>query len=97
MKIDYNTFRVMDEKPKIQKVKQYFRSVAKPGQEMAWWIGDADSESSVPMTIRFLNDLTVEEKKQMTVRMFILSQKSLVLMVALSINVLLCGFVVVIH
>lgn len=72
MKIDYNTFRVMDEKPKIQKVKQYFRSVAKPGQEMAWWIGDADSESSVPMTIRFLNDLTVEEKKQMTVRMFIL-------------------------
>ena len=62
----------MDEQPKIQKVKQYFRSVAKPGQEMAWWIGDADSESSVPMTIRFLNDLTVGEKKQMTVRMFIL-------------------------
>ena len=72
MKIDYNTFRVLEEKPKIQKVRQYFRSVAKPEQEMAWWIGDGDSETSVPMTIRFLNDLPIEEKRQMTVRMFIL-------------------------
>lgn len=72
MKIDYNTFRVLKEKEKIQKVKRYFRSIAKEGKEMQWWIGDEDSENSVPMTIRFLNDLSTEEKKQLTVRMFVL-------------------------
>lgn len=72
MKIDYNTFRILEEKDKIQKVKRYFRSIAKEGKEMQWWIGDEDSETSVPMTIRFLNDLAPEEKKQITVRMFIL-------------------------
>ena len=72
MKIDYNTFRVLEEKKKIQKVRQYFRSATKDGYEMPWWIGDEESETSVPMTIRFLNDLTTEEKKSITVRMFIL-------------------------
>ena len=72
MKIDYNTFRVLEEKKKIQKVRQYFRSTAKDGYEMPWWIGDEESETSVPMTIRFLNDLSPEEKKRITVRMFVL-------------------------
>ena len=72
MKIDYNSFRILEEKEKIQKVRTYFRSTAKEGYEMPWWIGDEESEASVPMTIRFLNDLSLEEKKQITVRMFIL-------------------------
>lgn len=72
MNIDYDTFRVLEEKPKIRKVRQYFRSIAKEGCEMPWWIGDDESETSVPMTIRFLNDLSCEEKKKITVRMFIL-------------------------
>ena len=72
MKIDYNTFRNLKENDKIQKVRQYFRSVEKTGREMAWWIGEGSSETSVPMTIRFLNDLGLEEKKQVTIRMFIL-------------------------
>lgn len=72
MKIDYNTFRVMKENDKIQRVRQYFRSTEKTGQEMAWWIAGEDSETSVPMTIRFLNDLSLEEKRMLTVRMFIL-------------------------
>lgn len=72
MKIDYNTFRVLNENEKIQYVRNYFRSEAKPGHEMPWWIGGEDSETSVPMTIRFLNDLSVEEKRKLTLRMFIL-------------------------
>lgn len=72
MSIDYDTFRVLEEKNKIKKVRQYFRSIAKDGYEMPWWIGDEDSETSVPMTIRFLNDLSCEEKRKITVRMFVL-------------------------
>ncbi len=72
MEIDYNTFRVLDEDKKIQRVRQYFRSITKRGKEMAWWIGTEESETSVPMTIRFLNNLSPEEKKQVMVRMFIL-------------------------
>lgn len=72
MKVDYNTFRIMKENDKIQKVRQYFRSTEKSGREMAWWIGEEASEKSVPMTIRFLNDLSLEEKREMTIRMFIL-------------------------
>lgn len=72
MKIDYDTFRILEEKEKILKVRKYFRSTAKEGCEMPWWIGDEESETSVPMTIRFLNDLPTEEKKRITVRMFVL-------------------------
>ena len=72
MKIDYNSFRILGEKEKIQKVRNYFRATAKEGYEMPWWIGGEDSETSVPMTIRFLNDLSPEEKKEITVRMFVL-------------------------
>ena len=39
---------------------------------MPWWIGDEDSETSVPMTIRFLNNVSEEEKHDILVRMFIL-------------------------
>lgn len=72
MKIDYNTFRVLNENEKIRCVRNYFRSEAKPGHEMPWWIGGENSETSVPMTVRFLNDLSVEEKRVLTLRMFIL-------------------------
>lgn len=72
MNIDYDTFHTLEEKTKIKKVRQYFHSIAKEGREMPWWIGDDESETSVPMTIRFLNDLNSEEKRQITVRMFIL-------------------------
>lgn len=72
MKIDYNSFRVLEEKKKIQRVRQYFRSTVKKNSEMPWWIDDEESENSVPMTIRFLNDLSFEEKKQITARMYVL-------------------------
>lgn len=69
MQMDYNTFRLLEEKEKIAKVKQYFRSVSNPEHEMQWWIGE---ESSIPMTVRFLNDLSVDEKKEFTAEMFVL-------------------------
>ena len=72
MKIDYDDFRVLGEREKIHKVRQFFRSSAKEGYEMPWWIGDEESETSVPMTIRFLNDTSLEEKHDILVRMFIL-------------------------
>lgn len=72
MNIDYDTFRILEEKNKIKKVRQYFHTIAKEGREMPWWIGDEQSETSVPMTIRFLNDLDSEEKKETSIRMFIL-------------------------
>lgn len=72
MKTDYNAFRLYDEKEKIQMVRQYFRSTAKEGKEMSWWIGEEESETTVPMTIRFLNDASKEEKRDILARMFIL-------------------------
>lgn len=69
MQVDYNTFRVLEEKEKIARVKQYFRSISNPEHEMQWWIGE---ECSVPMTVRFLNDLSVDEKKEITAEMFVL-------------------------
>ncbi len=72
MNTDYDSFRILSEKNKINKVRQYFQATAREGHEMPWWIGDAESETSVPMTIRFLNDLSVEEKRLLTIRMFIL-------------------------
>lgn len=93
MKIDYNSFRILEEKEKIQKVRTYFRSTAKEGYEMPWWIGDEESEASVPMTIRFLNDLSLEEKKQITVRMFILFPELFSNQGKTSTSVLPCGSV----
>lgn len=72
MKIDYDDFRILGEREKIHKVRQFFRSSAKEGYEMPWWIGDEESETSVPMTIRFLNDTSLEEKHDILVRIFIL-------------------------
>ena len=46
MKTDYNAFRLYDEKEKIQKVRQYFRSTAKEGKEMSWWLGMEDENDN---------------------------------------------------
>lgn len=51
MKIDYDDFRVLGEREKIHKVRQFFRSSAKEGYEMPWWIGDEESETSVPIPL----------------------------------------------
>lgn len=72
MKVDYETFRMLEEKEKIDKVQEYFRSIRKEGKEMQWWIGTEEEDKAIPMTVSFLNDLKPCEKATYMARMFIL-------------------------
>ena len=77
MKIDYDTFRLLDEKDKIQRVRQYYKQSRQHGSsrqkfEMPWWIGEEGSEESSPMVIRFFSDIEHIMQESMIARMFIL-------------------------
>lgn len=72
MKIDYHDFCQYEDKKKIAKVQEYIRSGHKKGTEMQWWIGGDDDSRSIPMTIRFLNDLGRKEKELYRARMFVI-------------------------
>lgn len=77
MRIDYDTFRLLDEKDKIQRVRQYYKQSRQNGSkkqkfEMPWWIGEEESEESSPMVIRFFSDIERMMQEDMIARMFIL-------------------------
>lgn len=71
MKIDYDTFRLLDEKDKIQRVRNYYKQ-SRRGFEMPWWIGDTESETSSSIMIRFFCDVEDELKEEILTRMLIL-------------------------
>lgn len=72
MNVDYNTFRLLNEKPKIDFVRDYFkRKAQQEGRtEMPWWIGG--NEESINMNISLYSDLERKEKDTIDTRMFIL-------------------------
>lgn len=74
MNVDYDTFRMLEEKEKINSVRQYYihTNRIKGKYEMPWWMGDANTEVSSSIMIRFFVDLTLQEKSDIRARMFIL-------------------------
>lgn len=74
MNVDYDTFRLLAEKEKINSVRQYYihANRIKGKYEMPWWMGDAHTEVSSSIMIRFFADLTLQEKSDIRARMFIL-------------------------
>lgn len=71
MQVDYDTFRVLEEKDKIQRVRNYYKETRR-GYEMPWWIGSEDSEMSSSIMIRFFSDVECNIQEEMLTRMFIL-------------------------
>ncbi len=74
MEMDYDTFRLLEEKEKINSVRKYYMHAnhIKGKYEMPWWMGDANTEVSSSIMIRFFTDLTLQEKTDIRARMFIL-------------------------
>ena len=77
MKVEYNTFRLLEETEKIAKVRDYYKKVyATKGKgktyQMPWWMGGDDSDQSSSIMIRFYRDLEVELKQEIVARMFVL-------------------------
>lgn len=77
MKVEYNTFRLLEETEKIAKVRDYYKKVyAAKGKgktyQMPWWMGGDDSDQSSSIMIRFYRDLEVELKQEIVARMFVL-------------------------
>lgn len=74
MSVEYDTFRMLGEKEKINSVRKYYMHAnrAKGKYEMPWWMGDANTEVSSSIMIRFFNDLSMNEKSDIRVRMLIL-------------------------
>jgi len=72
MNVDYDTFRLMKEKPKIDFVRDYFKRKAQQEKriEMPWWIGGGDE--SISMNISLYSDLARKDKDAIDTRMFIL-------------------------
>ncbi|MBR5686383.1 MAG: hypothetical protein IKX36_00310 [Prevotella sp.] len=69
MRMDYDSFRLLDEETKITKVRQYYRQKAQREHKsaMPWWMGEATS-----VNLSFYNDLTPVLKEDLTARTFIL-------------------------
>lgn len=74
MSVEYDTFRLLGEKEKINSVRKYYMRAnqTKGKYEMPWWMGDTNTEVSSSIMIRFFTDLSLCEKSDITARMFIL-------------------------
>ncbi len=76
METDYDTFRKLDERSKISKVRSYFIQKAKYEQkaEMPWWMGDLSDTDRQPsnMNISVLNDQDEKVRFGVMCRAFIL-------------------------
>lgn len=71
MATNYDTFRLLGEDEKIQKVRQYYIQRAKDEHKvkMPWWMGEAETTN---ISLSFYNDLTTEEKENLAIRTYIL-------------------------
>ena len=77
MKVDYDTFRLLTEKEKIQKVRIYLKASIqeknkKKKFELPWWIGEENSEESSSALIRFFSDVNMVLQDKIKSRMFVL-------------------------
>lgn len=71
MQVDYDTFRLLNEKEKIHCVREYYKNSRKK-HEMPWWINSENSEESTSMMIRFFCDLEISAKEDIISRALIL-------------------------
>ncbi len=71
MQVDYDTFRLLNEKEKIHYVREYYKNTRRK-HEMPWWIDCENSEESTSMMIRFFCDLDIYEKEDIISRALIL-------------------------
>lgn len=77
MQVDYDTFRLLPEKEKIQRVRNYLKQSRKTQNgkkkiELPWWIGEENSEESSSALIRFFSDVDISLQDKIKARMFIL-------------------------
>lgn len=71
MQVEYETFRQLEERDKIQRVRNYYKQ-SRRGFEMPWWIGEENSEKSSSIMIRFFCDVEANLQDEMISRMLIL-------------------------
>lgn len=71
MKTDYDDFRLLSEREKVNKLRQYYKEqVFESGrQQMPWWMGDETVSKPV---LSLYSNLQIEEKNEIVTRMFIL-------------------------
>lgn len=77
MQVDYDSFRILPEKEKIQKVRNYLKhSITNQKSnkkiELPWWIAEENSEESSSALIRFFADVDVCMQEKIKSRMFVL-------------------------
>lgn len=74
MHVDYDTFRLYEESRKIECVRAYYKEkAARRGRcEMPWWLGGDDAEEVSPVTLGFFSDASLDVKRAIVTRMFIL-------------------------
>lgn len=76
LQIEYDSFRIKEEKEKIQIVRNFYKksliSNKKKKFEMPWWIGDSDSEDSSSIVIRFFSDIDYDLQEEIKARIFVL-------------------------
>src|SRR5690625_8991 len=68
MEVEYDVFRKTEDSINI--VKQYYRSILKPGQNLWWVDSEPIEEQAVSPIIRMWNSLDNEEKKELQVKGF---------------------------
>ena len=77
MQVDYDIFRLLPEKEKIQRVRNYLKQAkqtqnGKKKFELPWWIGEENSEESSSALIRFFSDVDISLQNKIRARMFVL-------------------------
>ena len=76
LQIEYDSFRIKEEKEKIQIVRDFYKksliSNKKKRFEMPWWIGDSNSEDSSSILIRFFSDVDYDLQEEIKARIFVL-------------------------
>lgn len=70
MQVDYNDFRMWDERTKYETLKTYVAAHTPKDKGMPWWIGEEGGTS--PMTLAFLSDASIQEKEDIRAHLFIL-------------------------
>lgn len=77
MATEYDEFRILDEREKVSKLRQYYKKQAEAtGKfQMPWWMGETDSMEaygSAAPVVSLYNDQSISEKEKINVLMFVL-------------------------
>lgn len=74
MAIEYDEFRVLDEREKISKLRKYYKQQAAANHklQMPWWMGETELTEATAPVVSLYNDLSPAIKDKINIRMFIL-------------------------